>query len=332
MSLSAVSVAALIGLMGSGEFQQSVGNSVLSKVRSSVAVLYSDGRPVGSAALIDSRGYFIAHRSTLPTTPIITAKMGEGQLLALVLRSIDQTTQLVLLEAQGWNAATYGARPVEISDGKGLDGKTLVASIGESWVLGQFIAGDRIGIMQPTQRYAPLSEVRFEQPNERIGGGLLFSDNGKFIGVLSATVTPVAAVSQKKEGVGSQRANHAELSYGPRGLTVGYAIGTEVLARVVEGFRSPDRKVLHPTIGAFFKEAESGGALIVSVSPNSPAEQAGLRAGDVVVSVDDGPVKDHLDLALALFRQKIGATIRLGIRREGKSYKLNLTVAGKDQS
>ncbi|MBV6456943.1 MAG: hypothetical protein HONBIEJF_00048 [Fimbriimonadaceae bacterium] len=342
MSLSAVSLTIVSGLLTAMGPQQAVSDSVLSKVKSSVAVLYSEGRPVGSAALIDSRGYFVSHRSTLPTSPIITAKMGGGQLLALVLRSIDQTTQLVLLEAQAWNAAAFGARPVELSDGKGLAGKQLIASVGESWLMGQYIAGDRVGVMQPTQRYAPLSEVRFEQPSLKIGGGLLFSDQGKFVGVLSATVAPVepreglggggsSSKSGGSGGAGLMR-DFASLNYGPRGLTVAYAVGTEILNRVVDGFKSPERKVLHPTIGAFFKEGASGGALIVSVSPGSAAEAAGLLADDVVVSVNGEDVKDHVEFALVLFRQQIGATIKLGVKRGEKLLRLTLTVAGKEQS
>jgi len=338
MSLSAVSLTLVSGILAAVGPQQAVSESVLAKVKSSVAVLYSEGRPVGSAALIDNRGYFVSHRSTLPTSPIITAKMGSGQLLALVLRSIDQTTQLVLLEAQAWNSNAYAARPVELSDGKGLAGKALIASVGESWLTGQYIAGDRVGIMQPTQRYAPLSEVRFEQPSLRIGGGLLFSDQGKFIGVLSATVAPVEShmrgggsggVSSKAE---SLMHDSAAVNYGPRGLTVAYAVGTEILSRVVDGFKSPEKKVLHPTIGAFFKEASGGGALIVSVSPGSSAEAAGLLADDVVTSVNGEEVKDHVEFALMLFRQQIGATVKLGVKRGDKLWRLTLTVSGKEQT
>jgi S1-C subfamily serine protease len=82
---------------------------------------------------------------------------------------------------------------------------------------------------------------------------------------------------------------------------------------------------VNPIIAAQNNLAVDHGALVVKVVPNSPAEQAGLKAGDIIVQIDDTPIASMQDLQKALIGKDIGQTVSLNIYRGNQQ----LTVKAK---
>lgn len=68
------------------------------------------------------------------------------------------------------------------------------------------------------------------------------------------------------------------------------------------------------------------GALLTAVTPNSPADKAGLRAGDVIVAVDDERITLATDLADVIRRYKPGDEVRITYRRDGKEHSARVTL------
>jgi S1-C subfamily serine protease len=73
----------------------------------------------------------------------------------------------------------------------------------------------------------------------------------------------------------------------------------------------------------------SGGAQVENVAPNSPADRAGLRRGDLIVGVGEDPVRSTDDLLNLLVESAIGRGIELRVRR-GKS-EMSLAVRPEEQ-
>lgn len=73
------------------------------------------------------------------------------------------------------------------------------------------------------------------------------------------------------------------------------------------------------------KKAE--GALIAEPQPNSPATKAGLQAGDVIASIDGSPIKDASELVAKIGGMEPGATVKLGIIRNGADETKTATLA-----
>ncbi len=73
--------------------------------------------------------------------------------------------------------------------------------------------------------------------------------------------------------------------------------------------------------------ADSSGVVVRAVSPNSPAEKAGLKRGDVITGVGDREVKDFEGLVNVLARHKPGEKLTFKVRREGKEQELGVTLA-----
>jgi S1-C subfamily serine protease len=116
---------------------------------------------------------------------------------------------------------------------------------------------------------------------------------------------------------------------------VGFAIPAPVVRRVVETAMNGGRAVVRPWVGARLQTVtpdiakslglpRPAGALVADVWPGGAAEQAGLKQGDVVTSVDGGPVVDAAALNYAVATHRPGETLQLGVRRTGGDQKLTL--------
>jgi serine protease Do len=86
-----------------------------------------------------------------------------------------------------------------------------------------------------------------------------------------------------------------------------------------------------PQLGEFFGVKNGGGVLVRSVEKGSRAEKAGIRAGDVVVRVNDESVHDTSDFTRAL-RSRGGNSVTIGIMRDKKEQTLTLTLPDRKES
>ena len=86
-----------------------------------------------------------------------------------------------------------------------------------------------------------------------------------------------------------------------------------------------------PQLGEFFGVKNGNGVLVRSVEKGSRAEKAGIRAGDVIVKVNDQPVHDTSDFAHAV-KSRSGNSVSVGVIRERKEQNLNLTLPERKES
>ena len=86
-----------------------------------------------------------------------------------------------------------------------------------------------------------------------------------------------------------------------------------------------------PQLGEFFGVKNGNGVLVRSVEKGSRAERAGLRAGDVIVKVNDQPVHDTSDFSHAV-KSRSGDSVNVGVIREKKEQNLNLTLPSRKES
>ena len=86
-----------------------------------------------------------------------------------------------------------------------------------------------------------------------------------------------------------------------------------------------------PQLGEFFGVKNGNGVLVRSVAKGSRAEKAGLRAGDVIVKVNDQPVHDTSDFSHAV-KSRSGDSVNVGVIREKKEQNLNLTLPSRKES
>lgn len=291
-------------------------------VRHSVAVLPDGlGRPGGVAVLIDDQGVFMAHLSSVVAEPV-TALLSNNVQVRLSRLGFDRNTQMVLLKAQTW---TEDWRPVvRLANPQGSTSTDLSLVTSNGVLRGTLSSQSVPGLIAETQRFVPLAEVQMESAGVPVGGALLFNRNGELTGVLGATLRAESSRSATPAGGASLQSNAQ--TFGPRGLTVGYALGPKLLRRVVDGFRSPERRVAHPSIGVFFRAADGDGALIDQVVPGAPADRAGIVIGDRIIRIGDRKIQNHIDLAVELFDHDPGEILEITLLRSGREIQKRVTV------
>ncbi|WP_206055949.1 S1C family serine protease, partial [Nocardioides sp.] len=146
-------------------------------------------------------------------------------------------------------------------------------------------------------------------------GGPLVNMQGEVIGVNSAIATAGGGSIDQDAG----------------NIGVGFAIPVEQV-RVTADQILKTGEARYPVIGANLVvdgSLDGEGAEIESVEADSPADQAGLRAGDVVVRIDGDLVSDEVSLIVAIRTRQPGAVVDLEIVRDGKSRSIEVTLGSK---
>src|SRR5258708_5331196 len=120
---------------------------------------------------------------------------------------------------------------------------------------------------------------------------------------------------------------------------VGFALPSNTIVQVYNQLTGPEHRVQRGSIGIEFNAQENpaiarvygvqSGITISNVVAGSPAERAGLKVGDTIVSVDGKPVKNGDELVSDIASRKPGAKVALGYFRNGKKEEATVTVADR---
>ncbi len=93
-----------------------------------------------------------------------------------------------------------------------------------------------------------------------------------------------------------------------------------------QGFLGVQLNDLTPQLRKYFKVSGDNGVLVAEVVPDSPAEEAGLKAGDVILSVDGKKIEDAEDLSRTIRRLKPETEVTLAFVRKGKHKTRQVTL------
>ncbi len=143
-------------------------------------------------------------------------------------------------------------------------------------------------------------------------GGPLFNSNGQVVGINTAIA--------------------------PEGRGISFSIPAEIAAPIVQTIIK-NGQFKRPRLGAFVSDIAEGeaennrhfGIFVNKVLPNSPAQRAGLLAGDIVLGVEEKPAREIRDLQLALGRLAPHKTLSLTIFRGKKTIALKVTLGEFDE-
>jgi putative serine protease PepD len=335
MSFLAVSLGWLI-IQPVGANQQ---EALWNRVQRSVAVASQGGLATGVGVLLDPAGTFLFQRSGLSGSQPWNVTIA-GKSIQVTLVAEDEETGLALVRSPQWNSA-YGS-PIRMAADGPIKGDRILAVTPRGPRTAQVSEGLIVGQLKPSLRYVPLSEIKLEDMSGQIAGSAAFNGRGELVGMISALQAEAPSSSGRGGRSGSGFAAPGALKsaddslkilmmensskFGPGVLTVGYAYGPDLLDRVFSGLSSPSGRVQHPSIGIFFKKAAEGGAALEAVMPGSPAADAGLKVGDVILSAAGSKVAGPVELAVILFNQKVGGTITLKVRRGQSVSDVNVVV------
>ncbi|HYZ90351.1 MAG TPA: trypsin-like peptidase domain-containing protein [Myxococcales bacterium] len=256
---------------------------------------------LGSGFVFDAGGYVLTNYHVVARGTRIQVSFEDGSDYTAKVVGTDPGGDLAVLKIQ--SNKKFPSSPLGTSSDLML-GEPAIA-IGNPFGLNQSVSVGVVSALHRTVRAENRSYYDFIQTDASINpgnsGGPLINADGEVIGVCSA-------IYANAQGIG-------------------FAIPIDRALRVArELVRSGELAASFWGFDASTPEGKPG-AKVDSVENGSPAAHAGLRRGDVVVSVDRSPVRDADELRFLLHDVPLGARVTLGILRDGEKHEVALSPA-----
>ena len=270
---------------------------------------------LGSGVIISGNGYILTNNHVVEGADEVKVSIGES------LRRYDATVvgtdaladvAVLQIKADGLVPATFG-------DSDQLQVGDVVLAIGNPFGIGQSVSR---GIVSALGRGPGIEAVEdFIQTDAAINpgnsGGALIDSSGRVVGINTAIVS----------GTGGSAG-------------VGFAIPINLVRRVTEqiiatghatrGFLGVQPQELTPELADRFKSER--GALIAEVTPGSPADKAGLAAGDVITKINDTEIRSARYLLLAVSQFAPDTEVTVEFLRDGKTRTVTAKLTNRPET
>jgi len=275
-------------------------------------------RSLGSGVLVDPKGYIVTNRHVVEKADRIRVKLQDdppGVLHDAKVIGTDQETDLAVIRIES-------NKPLPVAKLGNSDGM----QVGD-WVLA---VGSPFGLQETVTAGIVSAKGRNIVPNRQFqsfiqtdaainpgnSGGPLVNMSGEVIGINTAILTDTNAYAG-----------------------VGFALPSNTVVQVYNQLIGPEHRVSRGSVGIEFNAQENpaiarvygvnSGVTISNVVAGSPAEQAGLKVGDTITTVDGKPVKNGDELVADIASRKPGTKVTLGLIRNGKKQDATITVADR---
>lgn len=271
-------------------------------------------RGMGTGMLLDKQGHILTNYHVVQDVDEIRVQLPDKRRFDAKIVGVDQKTDVAILRMEGDIPTDLAT--VELGDSDKLEDGDLVMAIGAPFGLTQTVT---TGIISAKGR-SDVGIADFEDflqtdapINPGNSGGPLINMRGEVIGMNSAIETQVGQYS----GVGFAIPVNMIKSMLPT------LIKGEQITRGMIGVSIQD---VTKELAEQFHLSASHGALISQVNKNSPAEKAGLKAGDVIVRFNGRGVSDSAQLRNFVAATAPGAKAGIDVIRNGKEQSFTVTV------
>lgn len=260
---------------------------------------------LGSGVIINAtKGYVITNNHVINGADKIKVQLNDGREFGAKLVGHDEQTDLALLKLY----SPKNLSEVIMADSDALKVGDFAIAVGNPFGLGQTATA---GIVSALGRSGLNLEglENFIQTDAAINrgnsGGALVNLNGELIGINTAILAPgggnigigFAIPSNIVKNLSQQLIEHGEVKRGQLGIK-----GTELTADIAKAFNIDAQR----------------GAFVSEVLPNSAAAKAGIKAGDIIISIEGKPIQSFAELRVKVGTTAPGKTVKLGLLRNGK--------------
>jgi len=302
--------------------------SAVDRVTPAVVTIQSTSSPgagsgTGSGFIFEASGFILTNRHVVADSQELVVMLNDGRQFAGTVYGIDTLTDLAIVTIDAQDLPTA---PIGVS--AGLEPGQLAIAIGNPLGYENTVTTGVVSGLGRQIVASDAAQTSAEQLNNLIqtdaainpgnSGGPLVNSAGQVIGINTA-------VSTSEEGRG-----------------IGFAIPIDV-AKPIMRQALDGQELVRPWIGVYYiavtpviaEERELGveyGALIgttggeQAVFPGSPADVAGLQAGDVIVAVDGERITAATDLSMLVIPHQPGDTITLSVLRDNAERDVEVTL------
>ncbi|MBI5549038.1 MAG: Do family serine endopeptidase, partial [Deltaproteobacteria bacterium] len=280
---------------------------------------FGEGRPeesrrqsLGSGFLVNPAGYVITNNHVVQGASEIRVKLGDAREFEAEIIGRDAKTDVALLKIKPATGEVRDLPIVMLGDSDRLEVGDFVIAAGNPFGLDHSVS---LGIVSAKERVIGAGQYDdFIQTDAAINpgnsGGPLFNTRGEVVGVNTAILA-------HGQGIGFAVPINMVKALLPQLLSKG---------RVVRGWLGVSIQDVTPELAKTLKLEKAQGALIAGIMKKSPAEAAGLKAGDVVVGLNGRTIDTYNQLSREVAFLAPGAAAQLAVLRDGKSRTLEVRV------
>src|SRR6202167_1618918 len=275
-------------------------------------------RSLGSGVIVDAKGYIVTNRHVIEKADRIRVRLqddppgvqhdarviGEDQETDLAVIKIDLDRAVPSAKMGNSDSMEVGDWVLAIGSPVGQVG-TVTAGI---------VSAKGRDIVQGRQFQNFIQTDAAINPGN--SGGPLVNMNGEVIGINTAILSETNAYAG-----------------------VGFSLPSKTVVEVYNQLTGPEHKVSRGSIGIMFDAVENpaiarvygsgSGVTVSNVVAGSPADQAGLKVGDTITTVDGKKVTKGSELVADIASRKPGSKVNLGFLRNGKTQDTTVTIADR---
>ncbi|MFU2314610.1 serine endoprotease DegP [Rahnella sp. PCH160] len=278
-----------------------------------------DFRALGSGVIIDAdKGYVVTNNHVVDNATKISVQLNDGRKFDAKVIGKDPRSDIAVIQLQ--NAKNLTA--IKMADSEQLRVGDYTVAIGNPYGLGETVTS---GIVSALGRSGLNIEnyENFIQTDAAINrgnsGGALVNLNGELIGLNTAILAPdggnigigFAIPSNMVKNLSKQMIEFGQVKRGELGI-----MGTELNSELAKAMKVDAQR----------------GAFISQVMPKSAAEKAGIKAGDVILSMNGKPISSFASFRADIGTMPIGTKVTLGLLRDGKPVNVDVTIEQSTQT
>jgi len=260
------------------------------------------GQSTGTGFVIDDKGSILTNAHVVEGAERVRVRFGDEKLVEGEVKGRDRSTDVALLEI---DPDGLDLRPLKLGSSRDVKVGDPTVAIGNPFGLDRTLT---TGVISAKQRQidAPngfrIRDVLQTDAaiNPGNSGGPLIDSDGEVIGINSAI---------RSEGGGN--------------IGIGFAVPIDTAKRILPDLRSKGRVeraylgVTTATVDPSANLRVDRGAFVEGIVPEGPADEGGLRPGDIIVRIGSRPIRSSEDIATVVDEQRPGTKVKVEVVREG---------------
>ncbi|MDU4435494.1 MAG: serine endoprotease DegP [Pluralibacter gergoviae] len=268
---------------------------------------------LGSGVIIDAaKGYVVTNNHVVENATTIKVQLSDGRKLDAKMVGKDPRSDIALIQIQDPKNLTA----IKMADSDALRVGDYTVAIGNPFGLGETVTS---GIVSALGR-SGLNVENYENfiqtdaaINRGNSGGALVNLNGELIGINTAILAPdggnigigFAIPSNMVQSLTEQMVKYGQVKRGELGI-----MGTELSSDLAKAMKVDAQR----------------GAFVSQVMPNSSAAKAGIKAGDVITTLNGKVISSFAALRAQVGSMPVGSKVELGLLRDGKPVNVTLEL------